>query len=107
MSSVGESCNACLIKAPMNILLNTIVSIALIVHVLMILVSLWRVGRGDNALDRLMGLDLLSTLMLAVLVLMSIFKQQSLYIDVALGLAALSYIGTIAFGKYIADHRMY
>lgn len=91
----------------MQAVLMTVVSISLALHVLMAVVCLWRVGRGDSAFDRLLALDLISMLTLAVLVLMSILKRQSIYIDVALGLVALSYIVTIAMAKYIADQKVY
>jgi multisubunit Na+/H+ antiporter MnhF subunit len=55
----------------------------------------------------LIGADLIGTLILAVLVLVALIERQSLYIDVALGLAALGAVGIIALAKYIADQKMY
>ncbi|MGB2688158.1 MAG: MrpF/PhaF family protein [Desulfobacterales bacterium] len=63
--------------------------------------------RGKNVIDRLMGLDLLSILTLAVLVLLALIFRQIIYIDVAMGLAALSFVGTIALAKYVADEQMF
>jgi multisubunit Na+/H+ antiporter MnhF subunit len=80
---------------------------ALAVHVALIAVCVWRVWRGENIVDRLIGTDLISTLMLAVLVLIALIARQSIYMDMALGLAALSVIGTMALAKYIADQRMF
>jgi multisubunit Na+/H+ antiporter MnhF subunit len=80
---------------------------ALVIHIILIAVSVWRVWRGENAVDRLIGADLIGTLILAVLVLVALIERQSLYIDVALGLAALGAVGTIALAKYIADQKMY
>jgi multisubunit Na+/H+ antiporter MnhF subunit len=80
---------------------------ALAVHVALIAVCVWRVWRGENIVDRLIGTDLISTLMLAVLVLIALIVRQSIYMDMALGLAALSVIGTVALAKYIADQRMF
>jgi multisubunit Na+/H+ antiporter MnhF subunit len=80
---------------------------ALAIHIALIAVCVWRVWRGENIVDRLIGTDLISTLMLAVLVLIALIARQSIYMDMALGLAALSVIGTIALAKYIADQRMF
>jgi multisubunit Na+/H+ antiporter MnhF subunit len=91
----------------MQNLLIAVVTISLVVHVVIALFCLFRIGRSDRVLDRLISFELLSTLMLAVLVLLAILNQSSLYIDVALGLAALNYIGTIAMSKYVADQKMY
>jgi multisubunit Na+/H+ antiporter MnhF subunit len=45
--------------------------------------------------------------MLAILVLIALIELNALYIDVALGLAALGFVGAIALAKYIADERMF
>ena len=73
----------------------------------MIGIALWRVWRGENVIDRLIGFDLTGILTLAILVLVSLIEQNSIYIDVALGLAALGFISTIALAKYIADEQMF
>ncbi len=91
----------------MSNLLLIALYISLIIHVVLIGISVWRVWRGDNVIDRLMGTELVTTLFLAVLVLVSLIFRESLYIDVALGLAALSFIGTVALAKYLADEQMF
>ena len=70
-------------------------------HLLLIAVCVWRVWRGENVIDRLVGADLLSVLMLAVLVLLALITREAIYIDVAIALAALSFIGTIALAKLL------
>ena len=81
--------------------------LALVVHIGLLAVVLWKVWRGDNIIDRLMSADLLGTLTLAVLVLLALIERDSIYIDVALGLAALGFIGIIALAKYVADEQMF
>jgi len=87
--------------------LLVVLYISLIIHILLIGVSIWRVWRGENIIDRLMGTDLISTLTLAVLVLIALFENNSIFIDVAVGLDALGFISTIALAKYIADEQMF
>ena len=91
----------------MEQILNFALGISLAVHIIMIAVAVWRVWRGENVIDRLIGSDLISTLALAVLVLAALILKNSIYLDVALGLAALSFVSTIALSKYIVDHSMY
>lgn len=91
----------------MSTILTYVLYMALLVHISLLVVVLWRVWRGENVIDRLMGTDLLSTLTLAVLVLLALIERESIYIDVALGLAALGFIGTIALAKYVADEQMF
>ena len=91
----------------MEAVLTYVLYLALLVHVGLLAVVLWRVWRGENVIDRLMGADLLSTLTLAILVLVALTERDSIYIDVALGLAALGFIGIIALAKYVADEQMF
>jgi multisubunit Na+/H+ antiporter MnhF subunit len=81
--------------------------LALFIHVALMAVALRRVWCGENAVDRLMGFDLLSLLTMAILVLLSIIRQRIIYIDVALGLVALGFVGTIALAKYLADEQLF
>jgi multisubunit Na+/H+ antiporter MnhF subunit len=91
----------------MAILLNAVLYVALVVHIGLIAIALWRLWRGENVIDRLMGFDLTGVLTLAILVLVSLIGRNSIYVDVALGLAALGFISTIALAKYIADEQMF
>jgi multisubunit Na+/H+ antiporter MnhF subunit len=91
----------------MTTLLTYVLYLALLVHMGLMAVVLWRVWRGENVIDRLMGADLLSTLTLAILVVVALIVRDSIYVDVALGLAALGFIGTIALAKYVADEQMF
>jgi multisubunit Na+/H+ antiporter MnhF subunit len=87
--------------------LTVVLYAALVIHVALIGVALWRVWRGENIVDRLIGADLVTTITLAVLVVLALIDRNSIYIDVALALAALGFIGTIALAKYIADEQMF
>ncbi len=87
--------------------LLAVVGASIAVHVLLIAVCVWRVWRGENAVDRLLAADVIGTLFLAVLVLIAVSEGNSLYLDVALGLAAPSFIATIALAHYIANHKVF
>ena len=89
-----------------NILL-TVLYISLGIHLILMGVGVWRIWRGENVIDRLIGVDLVSTLFLSVLVLIALIYRDSIYIDLALALAGLGFIGTIALAKYIADEQMF
>ena len=60
-----------------------------------------------NSIERLIGLDLASTLTLAVLVLVSIIQQNSIFMDVAIALVALSYLSTVVLAKFVSDHKVF
>jgi multisubunit Na+/H+ antiporter MnhF subunit len=84
-----------------------VVYVSLVIHIVMITVCVWRVWRGENVIDRLIGVDLSSTLTLAVLVLLAVITDDAIYIDVALALGALSFISTIALAKFSAERQMF
>ena len=81
--------------------------ISLLIHIVLMCLAAWRLWNGENVIDRLMASDLLSNLTMAVLVLAALIHGQKIYIDVALGLAAIGYITVITFAKYITDKRMF
>ncbi|MCA9970352.1 MAG: hypothetical protein KC425_09055 [Anaerolineales bacterium] len=91
----------------MDQVLLIVLYLSLVLHIGMIGVTVWRVWRGENVIDRLIGADLLGTFTLAILVIVALISGQSLYIDVALGLAALGFVGTVALSKYLADEQMF
>ena len=95
-----------LIKA-MSELLLTLLYITLIIHIILVSVAVWRVWRGENVIDRLIAVDLSSTLFLAVTVIIALIAGSSIYIDVALVLAALGFISTVALSKYIATEKVF
>jgi multicomponent Na+:H+ antiporter subunit F len=67
----------------------------------MILV-LWRMARGPTAADRVIALDLLSMLVVAFLVTVSIHAQETSYLDVAIAYACIAFLGTVALARYIS-----
>ncbi len=88
-------------------LLTAVLSLSLLIHIILLAVAVWRIWRGENVVDRLIGVELVSTLTLAMLALISLVLRDSIYIDVALGLGALGFIGTIVLSKYVADEQMF
>lgn len=85
----------------------TTIYLSLLVHIALMVIVAKRLWKGENVVDRLMALDLLGNLTLAILVIVALIHRQKIYIDVAVGLAALGYISIIAFAKYIADRKMF
>ncbi|MFN2135009.1 MAG: monovalent cation/H+ antiporter complex subunit F [Candidatus Promineifilaceae bacterium] len=91
----------------MENILTVTLFVVLLLYILMTAVAVWRVWRGENVIDRLIGVELVSTLFLSILVLIALIYRDSIYIDLALALGALGFIGNIALAKYIADEQMF
>ena len=86
----------------MSNILNSVLLIALGVHLGLVVACIWRVWRGENHVDRLVSADVIGTLTLAILILMALILNDAIFIGAALGLAALSFIGTLALARYIS-----
>jgi len=91
----------------MRELLLNIAAAALALHIVMLGVVVWLIWRGKTIADRLIGVDLVTTVLISVFVLLSIIQFDSIFIDLGLALAALGFISTIALAKYLADEQMF
>ena len=76
---------------------------ALLVHVVLIAVCLWRLWHGQNPIDRLIALDVIGTLTIALVVLLAIREGWTMWLDVALGFAAVGFAGTVVLAKLLAE----
>jgi multicomponent Na+:H+ antiporter subunit F len=60
-----------------------------------------RLYKGPQVVDRVIALDLLITIGIGVITVYSISTQQFTFLDVALILALIAFLGTIAFSYYL------
>lgn len=85
---------------------NNFINLASLAALAMLLVSmvlvLWRMARGPTAADRVIALDLLSMLVVAFLVTISIHARETSYLDVAIAYACIAFLGTVALARYIS-----
>jgi multicomponent Na+:H+ antiporter subunit F len=56
---------------------------------------------GPTVADRVVAADALSTLLISLLIASSIWLQEVVYLDYVLVLAVLSFVGTVAYAKYL------
>lgn len=63
--------------------------------------SVWRLLRGPSAPDRILALDTLYVNTIALLVLLGIHLGSALYFEVALLIAMMGFVGTVALCKYL------
>jgi multicomponent Na+:H+ antiporter subunit F len=66
-----------------------------------VMLAFVRLMRGPALPDRVVALDLLSLTGISVTAVYAIATEQALFLDVALVLALLSFLGTVAFAFYI------
>ena len=75
--------------------------IAAIILVALAVVLLYRIFRGPTAADRIAALDALDLILALALALYSLYSGRGIYLDIALVLALLGFIGTTFVGRYI------
>lgn len=60
-----------------------------------------RIVKGPSIADRVIALDLLITIGIAVITTYSIISGNSTFLDVAMILALIAFLGTVAFAYYL------
>lgn len=68
-------------------------------------VSLTRVVIGPSVVDRMIGLNMTTAGVLAVLVLIAVRQNLPVYLDVALVYDIFGFIGLLAITKYFSDRE--
>jgi multisubunit Na+/H+ antiporter MnhF subunit len=53
------------------------------------------------ALERVVALDLMATLAIGFMTLLAVNTGKPVFLDVAMALALLSFLGTVAFARYL------
>jgi len=65
------------------------------------LVALVRFAKGPDNVDRVVAFDVISTIGIALILLMATLVKRFIYIDVALVYAILGFIGVIVVSRFI------
>ena len=79
----------------------TFIWISLLIVLLSIAVLLYRVFRGPSIPDRLVALDAISVMLISATALLSVLFETKFFLEVILLIAIMSFIGTVAFSKFI------
>ena len=66
-----------------------------------LLLAFIRLVRGPSLPDRVVALDLISILAAGVTAVYAIAAEQAVFLDVAIILALITFLGTVAFARYI------
>lgn len=64
-----------------------------------------RLVKGPTLPDRVVSVDLIGVLLVCLLVLMAGVTSQEVFLDVAIVVALISFVGTVAYSRYIERER--
>jgi multicomponent Na+:H+ antiporter subunit F len=85
--------------------INLSTNTALIVCMLLIAPCAYRFFAGPTVVDRLLAVDTIGTLLIGIIVLLTLVRNDSLFFDVSIALAVFAFVGTLAAARYIAEGR--
>lgn len=82
-------------------MLSAAIEIAFVLIGVAQLLAFYRLVRGPDATDRVLALDTLGINSIALLIVFGIHSASSAYFEVALLLALLGFVGTVALCKFL------
>jgi multicomponent Na+:H+ antiporter subunit F len=86
-------------------MLNVTSALALTMLVLGAILTFIRLIRGPTLPDRVISIDLIGILIVCVLVVMAGDSGQEAFLDVAMVIALISFVGTVAYARYLERER--
>ncbi len=79
---------------------ETIYNLAGIIALAALLLAFVRMVKGPSAVDRVVALDAMTIISVALIVFLAAFLGRTIYVDVALVYALISFVGVIAIARY-------
>jgi multicomponent Na+:H+ antiporter subunit F len=67
---------------------------------------LYRIAHGPTAADRMVAIDILGTVVVGFVALLTVVSGKHYLLDVALLWALVSFVGTLALAKYLVGKRL-
>jgi multicomponent Na+:H+ antiporter subunit F len=64
-----------------------------------------RLVRGPTLPDRVIAIDLMGVLIVCLLVVVAASTAQQAFLDVAIVIALISFVGTVAYAQYLERER--
>jgi multicomponent Na+:H+ antiporter subunit F len=82
-------------------LVGTVATVVLNVLVVALFLAFIRLVRGPSLPDRVVALELCGTVVVGIIAVHAVLTDQSVLLDVAIGLALVTFLGTVAFARYV------
>ena len=65
------------------------------------LLAFYRLVKGPSLPDRVMALDMIGTVAMGAIVVYAVATRQMVFIDVAIAMALISFLSTVAIAHYL------
>ena len=86
-------------------LINIILSVVLVVLAASAILVLYRFIKGPTLPDRVTAIDLITTMVIAIIVVFSILWDSPNFFDVAMVLSLISFLGSISYAFYLTKRN--
>ena len=82
-------------------MLHITTGLSLLMLTVAALLTFVRIVRGPTLPDRVVAIDLIGVLMVGVIVVSSAATGVQAFLDVAIVIALISFVGTVAYARYV------
>jgi multicomponent Na+:H+ antiporter subunit F len=82
---------------PFTFVMNGVLAILCVAMFL----AFWRLLRGPTLPDRVVALDLIALLSVGFIAMYDIVTNDTVFLDVAIVLGLVAFLGTVAFARYV------
>jgi multicomponent Na+:H+ antiporter subunit F len=86
-------------------MLDIVLAMTLTMLALAAILTFIRLVRGPTLPDRVIASDLIGVLTVCLLVVVAASTAQQAFLDVAMVLALISFVGTVAYARYVERER--
>lgn len=80
---------------------ESIFNLAMIIIMIAIALGIYRLAKGPTVVDRVIALDLLTLISIALIAMIAHVTSRFIYIDVALVYGLLSFLSVLAVARYL------
>lgn len=82
---------------------SLLLDISLVFMVLSLIPCLYRIIKGPSIPDRVVAVDAMTTVIVVMLGVYSFLQNSVFFMDVALVLAIIAFVGTVTISKYLDE----
>jgi multisubunit Na+/H+ antiporter MnhF subunit len=83
-------------------MIEVVTTLAVLILALCIVMAAYRVFAGPSKPDRVIALEVIGTNVVGLIVVLGIRSGSRVYVEAALVIALLSFLGTVSLAKYLA-----
>lgn len=84
----------------------TVIIVCIILLLLMTFVGLFRAYVGPTAADRMVAINMITTKVTTIIVMIALVTAQELYVSVALVYALIGFVTTIGVSRYLMKGKL-